>query len=293
MKYLAIPYIRLTIFLLLLLIGGGGIMLLFDLVGFHSFIIDDALVFLLIIVISSIVIEKFRGKSKYYLWGIKFDKYAINDILTGLLLALSSFIIFFVIYFLYFETMSINPNFDFSQMLFSTKAILVALMIEEFVFRGIIFQSLIGMMGNAKASVFISLIFTFFHIYNPQVNFIALLNTFIASMLFCAMYIQTKSLWLPISFHFFWNLFQPLIIGSNLSGTTFMKLFIFEGDYQSTISNILLGGNYGIEGSLTALIILILIFIFVLKKTKTSPYITSLLFKRKLYESQLRYDKNK
>jgi len=169
--------------------------------------------------------------------------------------------------------------------MYFTLFILIASAFEELLFRGVIFQALLEKLGIGITLLISSLIFSSVHLFNNHFNLIAFINTFLAGMVLGLMYIQTKSLYLPISYHFFWNYLQELILNSNISGNSF-EFSIFTQDFSS-LPILFFGGSYGIEGGLVATLLLIITGIIVLLLAKPSPYITSKLLKRKIFESIL------
>jgi hypothetical protein len=75
---------------------------------------------------------------------------------------------------------------------------------------------------------------------------------FAAGFILGISYTFTKNLWLPTFFHFGWNLFQGLF-GFEISGLTVdsWKMIIHEN--VENVSNIVSGGEFGIEGSIISL----------------------------------------
>jgi membrane protease YdiL (CAAX protease family) len=235
---------------------------------------------------ASLMIESWRADSRAFLFGIQLDSRFFKDIFIGLFLVLASYLIILIIRSVTGSVFTVNPEFT-TDLLIKTVAIcLLVALYEEIFARGIIFQALLDKFGVYTSSIFISLIFAIMHLFNPNVSVISFLTTFLASLILCAMYIQTKSLWMPISFHFFWNLLQVLFLDSNVSGLFFTK-YLLISKQDNLVENVVFGGSYGIEGGAIVLILEILIFIFVLKVPKAKPEITALLFKRSLAESKL------
>ncbi|MCL4416432.1 MAG: CPBP family intramembrane metalloprotease, partial [Actinobacteria bacterium] len=160
--------------------------------------------------------------------------------------------------------------------------IFIEAIIEEILFRGIIFQAVLERYGITIAILLNSILFGLGHLANPSINFYAIINIILAGVLFSGMYIKTKSLWMPISFHFFWNWFSALI-GSPVSGI----------DFNISITNIswlelpawLFGGSFGLEGGFFATILLFISGFITLKYSNVSPYLASILFERRYYES--------
>jgi len=117
---------------------------------------------------------------------------------------------------------------------------------EELAFRGYILQNLRADWGVIAALVASSLLFGVFHGLNPNVTWLALLNIFLAGLLLAACYLVTRSLWLPMAFHFSWNFVQGPVLSFPLSGlnTTGLLVTSIEGN------PLLTGGAFGPEGGL-------------------------------------------
>ncbi|OGU17538.1 MAG: hypothetical protein A2X61_06085 [Ignavibacteria bacterium GWB2_35_12] len=254
-------------------------------IGYHYIYSLITETFVLIILIGlSILIETLRGKGKWFTFGILLDKWAIKDIGMGAVLNLFfAFAIFiFATVFSAYSDVSILPKTDI--FVYLSLIILIEAIIEELIFRGVIFQAVLDRYGITIAILLNSILFGMGHLANPSINFYAIINIILAGVLFSGMYIRTKSLWLPISFHFFWNWFSALI-GSPVSGI----------DFQISLTNIawlelpawLFGGSFGLEGGFFATILIIISGFITLKYSNSSPFLTSILFKRSYYESQL------
>ena len=131
---------------------------------------------------------------------------------------------------------------------------------EELLFRGVIYQSLIEKFGESLPTILISVLFSLAHLDISRIDVLALINVFLAGVLLSIMFLKTKSLILPISFHFFWNFFQVLLLDLPLSGNYIdSHLFIFR-NYD--VSRILYGGTFGVEGGLIVTIVL-LVYIWI------------------------------
>jgi len=291
-KFLAIPFWRLSLSLFLIVVFSSFLLQGINMLPGLSQILGNEYFLILSALLISMMIENLRAGSKWYHFGIRFDSFTIRDFLLGFLIVSVIFIIFFFTKQYFSETITMTNEFDIKTLFLLMKGIFLAVLLEEIVSRGIIFQALIDMWGVYVATTIISILFTFLHLFNPQINYIAIINTFLASIVLCAMYFQTKSLWLPISFHFFWNLFQPLFIGSNISGLYVMKLFTFSSVENIYINRYIIGGDYGIEGSILCTFVLGITLFITLKFIKPAAYISSELQKRQLAESKVRYEKN-
>ena len=116
---------------------------------------------------------------------------------------------------------------------------------EELFARGYVLQTLALFTGFPVANVIAAIIFAGFHLANPGVTPMALLGIFLAGILLGVCFRVTRSLYLPMAFHFSWNLTQALL-GYPVSGTSFAGLLhlVREGPPLYT------GGAFGPEAGL-------------------------------------------
>ena len=93
------------------------------------------------------------------------------------------------------------------QTLASTIALMAGVAVaEEFLFRGVLFQRLIGGIGLWPAQIAVGLLFVLTHMNNPGLDGAlrvwAGINIFLASILFGEAFVRTKGLAMPIALHF-------------------------------------------------------------------------------------------
>ncbi len=124
--------------------------------------------------------------------------------------------------------------------------------IEETLFRGIVFRILEEKLGSYLSLLISALIFGALHIINPNSSLTTGIGLAIqAGLLLGAAYIYSRNLWFPIAIHFAWNFTQSTIYGANVSGNAISKTLItskIEGAEWFT------GGQFGPEGSIQATI---------------------------------------
>ncbi len=259
----------------------------------NSLVVDSnyfALTLCMIALLPNVIIEALRTTNKFYLFGIMVNSLTLKEILMGIVLALMN-IIFVLLLAFAMNGNQLNYNFFFdNSVLFLLIDFLLLASFEEFLFRGEIFQSFYEKFGKIISVVIFSLLFSIVHFDHLLFNWIFFINLFLGGVVLSLMYLQTRSLWLPISFHFCWNIMQQLFLGSNVSGNYSSIYFV---DIRiSELNSIFYGGELGIEGGLVTSLIMIINIIIVLKFAKTSPYINSKLFKRYYAESELLYNKS-
>jgi membrane protease YdiL (CAAX protease family) len=144
----------------------------------------------------------------------------------------------------------------------------LAAAVEEFVFRGYPLQVLAEGSRPWIAGLLLCLPFTLGHANNPDVTMIGVANIFLASVVLVILYFQTRRLWLPITFHLSWNLAQSWLWGFDVSGIEIRnQLFVVT----STGSDLVTGGEFGLEGSILSTILFVAVVVWFLVKPILRP----------------------
>ncbi|HEY8310307.1 MAG TPA: CPBP family intramembrane glutamic endopeptidase, partial [Gemmatimonadaceae bacterium] len=124
--------------------------------------------------------------------------------------------------------------------------------LEEVLFRGVIFRITEEWIGSWGALAFSSLLFGAGHLANPHATLTSALAIALeAGLLLGAAFMITRRLWLPIGLHAAWNFTQSGIFGAPVSGTVAHGLFVsrLSGPNWAT------GGGFGPEASLPAVLV--------------------------------------
>ncbi len=123
---------------------------------------------------------------------------------------------------------------------------------EEAVCRGYAFQALYRRRPVAAVILF-GLLFAAIHAFSDGgTEPIAILNLFIAHLLFVAVFLRTRSLWLPIGLHAGWNFVEAFVLGMPISGRKPVGLVLTT----TTEANLWTGHAFGPEGGLAVTLIL-------------------------------------
>jgi CAAX protease family protein len=260
------------------------ISILFEGIGLStdSFLFES-LIAIASILIATYIIESFRKGSKFSLVGLNIDRWTWIHILQGMAIVAATTAITLVLMLAFGADIQINDYLITEYFFENMITFLLLATFEEFLFRGVIMQALMQRFNPILVAIVVSIGFALFHYSNPNLTSIGYLNIFLAGMLMNIMYIQTRSLWLPISFHFFWNYTLNIILDSPVSGMDFGQP-LFETNFEE-LPEWLFGGDFGLEGGLLASLLLIFAIAYVLKYSTFSPYIASKLFKREYQES--------
>lgn len=119
-------------------------------------------------------------------------------------------------------------------------------MLEEIIFRGILFRILERSLGSWIALLISAAFFGFGHLFNPNATVWSALAILIeaGSLLGCA-FLATRRLWLCIGIHVAWNFGEGSIFSVAVSG------FQAQGLLQASLSgpDWLTGGTFGVEAS--------------------------------------------
>lgn len=208
---------------------------------------------LLIIFTSSVICQALRRKSVGDLLGsmnINRLKELLYGIMLGAVLMCLPVLLLTITGYVHWQINAIS----FSTFRTGFSVLLISAMAEELLFRGFLFQRLIQSFGNWPAQIIIAGMFLLTHINNPNLtgilSSIAYINIFIASIMFGVTYIKTRSLAMPVGFHFMANLVQGPVFGFGVSGNTNTGIFLPSFN-QAPLW--LSGGDFGMEASVLGL----------------------------------------
>ena len=124
-----------------------------------------------------------------------------------------------------------------------------AAVIEEILFRGIVFRLLEESLGTWIALALSATLFGLVHLSSPHATPLAALAIALeAGIMLAAAYLLTRRLWLAIGIHAAWNFTQSGVFSVPTSGIPMHGLFIGELSGPAWLS----GGAFGAEASLVA-----------------------------------------
>jgi uncharacterized protein len=137
-------------------------------------------------------------------------------------------------------------------MLASVPGFILTGVLEEVLFRGIVFRILNQWLGSWLALAISALIFGFLHLLNPGATFLnAAAISLEGGVLLAAAFMLTQRLWLCIGVHIAWNFTQGGVFSVAVSGGA------SKGFLQSRMvgPDWLTGGTFGAEASVVALLV--------------------------------------
>ena len=149
-------------------------------------------------------------------------------------------------------------SFNFIKLLLLFIAVFIQSSAEEMVCRGFIFQRLRrGYRHPAVAIILNSLLFTSMHLFNPGASVISMTVVLAAGLLFSLMVYYMDSIWCAMATHTAWNFTQNLILGLPNSGMV-SPVSVFKLDAATAKSSFAYSVEFGLEGSITAIAVMII-----------------------------------
>lgn len=150
-------------------------------------------------------------------------------------------------------------NYNLQNIIVYTLLLVLGSFNEEILTRGYILRYLLKSKTKIFSLLMSSIIFSFFHLFNNNFNYVSFVNIFLAGVFLGVFYIYFQNLWFSISAHFAWNFFQGPIFGSPVSGLKTESILT-----QNLVgSGLLTGGKFGFEASIICTFLLLL-FIYLL-----------------------------
>lgn len=138
---------------------------------------------------------------------------------------------------------------------------------EEVLTRGWLMNVLGARYNIVLGLIVSSLLFSFMHLLNPNVNYIAVINIALVGLFYGLCVIKTNDLWAVCGMHSAWNFAQGNLFGFEVSGNNVPVGSLM--DFKLIGSDFVTGGPFGPEAGIVSTIILvasILILLFLDKK---------------------------
>jgi uncharacterized protein len=124
--------------------------------------------------------------------------------------------------------------------------------VEELLFRGILFRLIEESAGSWIALAVSALLFGLAHSANPGASWFSSLAIAVeAGVLLGAAFVVTRNLWFPIGLHFAWIFFEGPVYGTQISGHVFLQSAVAA---RVAGPAILTGGQFGPEAGLFAIV---------------------------------------
>ncbi len=137
--------------------------------------------------------------------------------------------------------------------------------LEELLFRGILFRLSARIVGTWGALLFTSALFGLAHFSNPGATLASSLAIMLeAGVLLGAAYAVTGRLWLPIGLHIGWNFTEGSVFGMSVSGFNADSGWL-RGSLSG--SRLMTGGPFGPEASVVAVLLCLSLAVYLLYRT--------------------------
>ena len=142
---------------------------------------------------------------------------------------------------------------------------------EELVDRLYLYSKLRRRYKHAIVAILVNAItFAYMHVGNPGFTFIAGCQIFLIGLIFALFVYYYDSLWAAMSFHAAWNFTQNLIFGLPNSGIV-SSYSIFKLDAASAEDGLFYNVNFGVEGSVGAVFLLLALCIALIVINRNKP----------------------
>lgn len=130
----------------------------------------------------------------------------------------------------------------------------VGAVVEEVLFRGILFRLVEELAGTWGALIVSGLLFGVLHLVNPAATVWGALAIAIeAGLMLGAAYAATRRLWVPIAIHFGWNVALSGIFGAVVSGADGEPVGLLRAAMRGPA--VLTGGGFGPEASIVSILV--------------------------------------
>ena len=136
---------------------------------------------------------------------------------------------------------------------------------EEVAFRGYGFQRFASVVGPIGSCIGYAIFYAITQTMLPGVSRISTVVSLIFSLLLSTAYLRTQALWVSWGLNFAWKASRALLFGLAVSGISSHSPIV-EGDPMGPFW--LTGGGYGLDGSWTALLVLLIGFFVVYRVTR-------------------------
>ena len=147
---------------------------------------------------------------------------------------------------------------------------MIGALIEEIIFRLIIFRLTEELLGTWIALIIQAVLFGFAHMANDNSTLFTSFSVIIVGgIIYTGAFMYTRRIWLALGLHAGWNYFQSGIFGMPNSGTTYKGLIFSDIQGKEWIT----GGSWGIEASYIAILAVLIAGVYFIIKAKNANQI--------------------
>lgn len=147
----------------------------------------------------------------------------------------------------------------------------IAALAQEVAFRGYAFQRLIEASNPFVATVVLSALFAILFVGRPGSSAVSGLVAMFLGWLFSIAYLRTRALWVSWGIHFAWNASMAVLFGLPMGGLTRFSPVISStalGPTWLTGFDYSTGFNYGPEGSIVGMIVVLVLCLATVRATR-------------------------
>jgi len=147
---------------------------------------------------------------------------------------------------------------------------MIGALLEEIIFRLIIFRLTEELLGTWIALIIQAVLFGFAHMANDNSTLFTSFSVIIVGgIIYTGAFMYTRRIWLALGLHAGWNYFQSGIFGMPNSGTTYKGLIFSDIQGKEWIT----GGSWGIEASYIAILAVLIAGVYFIIKAKNANQI--------------------
>lgn len=184
--------------------------------------------------------------------------FKLPELLKGFLIGLVAISILFACL-LFFESIKIiSTEFHFNSFTRVFIQLLIFVLIEEIIFRSLFINGLkLFTLNRLHILLYSAILFAIVHLSNPGVSPLSVISAALGGAMYTYAFLIMNRLWLPIGVHLGWNFIQGYLYGLPVSG------FEMDSFIQTNLigADILTGGTYGPEGSITGIFARLIVFL--------------------------------
>jgi len=147
---------------------------------------------------------------------------------------------------------------------------MIGALLEEIIFRLIIFRLIEELLGTWIALIIQAVLFGFAHMANDNSTLFTSFSVIIVGgIVYTGAFMYTRRIWLALGLHVGWNYFQSGIFGMPNSGTVYKGLIFPDIQGREWIT----GGSWGIEASYIAILLVLIAGVYFVIKAKNANQI--------------------
>jgi len=161
---------------------------------------------------------------------------------------------------------------------------MIGALLEELIFRLIIFRLTEELLGTWIALILQAVLFGFAHMANENSTLFTSFSVIIVGgIIYTGAFMYTRRIWLALGLHAGWNYFQSGIFGMPNSGTAYKGLIFPDIQGKEWIT----GGSWGIEASYIAILLVLIAGVYFIIIAKNANQIVLPVWIRKRLSLQL------